>query len=91
MTDPIEEDSSRDRPTSPEEDSITTVPSAPNETLAALVNGTAFLTPDKTERKHDDSPEQLRRRSSLSIMQTLINTSHLLSTNDARKRYEFNL
>ena len=87
MTDSIEENSSTDRSAvTVEEASITTEDATPNRTIAALANGAALLAADKIDQVRDDSPERLRRRSSMSIVQALVNTSHLLSTNDARKR-----
>ena len=91
MADQIEPNSPRDRPSSPEEPEITTITtttaeSVSNETIAALINGAQIVDVDKDEKARDDGPQRSRRRSSVSIIQALVNTSHLLTTNDARKR-----
>jgi len=87
MTDNTQQSSPRGRRTSIDEQiTVTSIESTTNETLTALVNGTPLLDSNTINNSGDDSPERLRRRSSVSIIQTLVNTSHILTTNNARKR-----
>jgi hypothetical protein len=58
-----------------------------NDTLTALINGNPLHDSNTKTSSKDDIPQRSRRRSSLSIIQALVNTSHLLTTHDARKRY----
>jgi hypothetical protein len=85
MTDQIGQESSRDRSSS-SEDPVTNTDSVANETIATLINNNPMLDANKINNSRDDSPERLRRRSSVSIIQALVSSSHLLTTNDARKR-----
>jgi hypothetical protein len=85
MTDHAEQNSLRLQPTSSEEPE-TSVESTNNEAIATLVNGIPLFDPNTINNSRDDSPQPVRRRSSVSIIQALVNTSHLLTTNDARKR-----
>lgn len=86
MTDShIEEDPSTDHATS-NDVQVTSAELTSNETIAALINGASLFDPDTVNNTQDNSPPRSRRRSSVSIIQALVNTSHLLSTNDARKR-----
>ena len=57
-----------------------------NDTITALVNANPLRDSSANETVKDASPPPTRRRSSVSILQALVNTSHLLTTNDARKR-----
>jgi hypothetical protein len=85
MTDPTEEESSRSH--SPSKIQPTTsIESNGSEAIAALINGAPILDSNMINNSRDDSPPRTRRRSSVSIIQALVNTSHLLTTNDARKR-----
>jgi hypothetical protein len=87
MTDNTEQSSPRGRPTSNDEQiTVTSIESTTNETITALVNGNPLFDSNTINNSRDDSPERLRRRSSVSIIQALVNTSHILTTNDARKR-----
>lgn len=90
MTDHIEEKSSRSQLDSIDEPITSTTELTSNETIAALINGAPLFDPDTvnttTTTTQDDSPPHTRRRSSVSIIQALVNSSHLLTTNDARKR-----
>ena len=59
-----------------------------NETITALITSAGLFNQNVVDESETQSQEQTtRRRSSVSILQALVNTSHLLSTNDARKRY----
>jgi len=58
-----------------------------NDTITALINGNPLYDSNTIKISKDDIPQRSRRRSSLSIIQALVNTSHLLTTHDARKRY----
>ncbi|CAF0946703.1 unnamed protein product [Rotaria sp. Silwood1] len=84
MTDGTEEHNTRDRKPS---FSLTTVPeeSEINSTIGALVITTPLVEPKAAVDPTNSSQYRPRRRSSISILQTLAQ-SHLLSTNDARKR-----
>jgi hypothetical protein len=87
MTDNTEQSSPRGRPTSNDEQiTVTSIESTTNETITALVNGNPLFDSNTINNSRDDNPERLRRRSSVSIIQALVNTSHILTTNDARKR-----
>jgi hypothetical protein len=86
MTDENESKSSRGRSSSSEEPVTITTDSVTNDTIASLINNNPSLDVNKINNSRDDSPEPLRRRSSVSIIQALVSSSHLLTTNDARKR-----
>jgi hypothetical protein len=85
MTDHTEQDSSRSFSPSKLEPTISTGLDT-SETIAALINGAPIFDPNTINNARDDSEQRTHRRSSTSIIQALVNTSHLLSTNDARKR-----
>ena len=85
MTDPTEEESSRG-PSPSKIQPTTSIESNNSEAIAALINGAPILDSNTINNSRDDSPPRTRRRSSISIIQALVNTSHLLTTNDARKR-----
>lgn len=78
---------------SPSQDEpATSVVSANADTITALLPAIPVFESKAIRESKDDSPERVtRRRSSVSIIQALVNTSHLLSTNDARRRYWFDL
>jgi len=87
MTDNTKQSSPRGRPTSSDEQiTVTSIESTTNETVTALVNVTPLCDPNTIDNSQDDTTELSRRRSSVSIIQALVNTSHILTTNDARKR-----
>lgn len=66
----------------------TPIESNGNETISALVTSTGLFDQNVADESETQSQERTtRRRSSVSILQALVNTSHLLSTNDARRRY----
>ncbi|CAF3819836.1 unnamed protein product [Rotaria sordida] len=67
-------------------DPVTSTESTVNDTIAALINSTPLVDSNTLHTSRDNSPQTLRRRSSVSIIQALANTRHLLTTNDARKR-----
>jgi hypothetical protein len=85
MTDQTEQTSPRGRPTSSDEPETSTESNS-NETISVLINGASLVDSNTNNNSRDDSPPRSRRRSSVSILQALVNTSHLLTTNDARKR-----
>jgi hypothetical protein len=86
MTDENELKLSKGRSSSSEEPVTTTTDSVTNDTIASLINNNSALDINKINNSRDDNPEPLRRRSSVSIIQALVSSSHLLTTNDARKR-----
>ena len=57
-----------------------------NEAIAALVANLPCLDPDKMEVPEKEDPVLMRRRSSVSIIQAITNSAHLLTTKDARRR-----
>lgn len=65
---------------------ITLVEPASGETIAALVEASPLIDSSTITNSRDNSPPSTRRRSSVSIIQALANTRHLLTTHDARKR-----
>lgn len=86
MTDEIEENRSFSRrnsiippPTILEESNNST-------TISTLVNSTPLVDPNVTPLTPNIAPPRQRRRSSFSIVQTLIGSNALLSTTDVRKR-----
>jgi hypothetical protein len=66
---------------------VASIESDGNDTITALVNSNPLYDSNTRKSSKDDIPQRSRRRSSLSIIQALVNTSHLLTTHDARKRY----
>jgi len=87
MTDHNGQNSPRGRPNSIDEPiTVTSIESTANETVAALVNVTPLCDPNTIDNSQDDTTELSRRRSSVSIIQSLVYTSHILTTNEARKR-----
>lgn len=85
MTDDSEEfPTTQRRPSSvPPLPSVAEEQSAP--TIAALINAIPVLEPT-TPSATDTPSTRSRRRSSVSILQTLVASSMLLPTHDARKR-----
>lgn len=59
--------------------------SSSNSTIAALVSSTPIVEPD-TPVTLNTPNSRPRRRSSFSVIQSLITSNGLLPTNDARKR-----
>lgn len=57
-----------------------------HEAIAALITSLPYVDPEKIENPENIEPMQMRRRSSVSIIQAITNTGHLLTTKDARKR-----
>ncbi|CAF2312683.1 unnamed protein product [Rotaria sp. Silwood2] len=85
MTDLTERKSPTSESTSSAEPAAS-IESTANETISALINSTPLADSNTIHNSRDNSPPTLRRRSSVSIIQALANTRHLLTTNDARKR-----
>ncbi len=54
-------------------------------TIASLINSNPLVDPEIAAPTNINTPLS-RRRSSVSILQALVTSSHLLATNDARKR-----
>lgn len=87
MADHNDQSSSRSRRTSTTTEPLTSMETTTNPTITLLMNGNPLHDSNTINIPKDDSQQQrTRRRSSLSIIQALVNTSHLLSTHDARKR-----
>lgn len=86
MTDVTDETKPQDRQTSfAQQPTILEEPSSIS-TISALVNSTPLLDPTTANVSANNIIPRTRRRSSVSILQALVGTSHLLATNDARKR-----
>jgi hypothetical protein len=87
MTDDIEETKPRSRRSS-------SVPPPPileeqnsTSTISELYHSNPLIDPDAaTVASRNSNTPRTRRRSSISILQALVSSSHLLPTNDARKR-----
>ncbi|CAF0909926.1 unnamed protein product [Adineta ricciae] len=76
-------------PTTPEssvDDPGTITEIQTNDTLTALMNSNPLYETHLQDTSTDENQPRPRRRSSVSVIQALVNTSHLLSTNDARRR-----
>lgn len=57
-----------------------------NGAIAALVTKTPCVDPEKIESDDREDSQRTRRRSSVSIIQAIASTGHLLTTKEARKR-----
>jgi hypothetical protein len=57
-------------------------------TITALINSNPLVDPDiaAAAAPTNITTPRTRRRSSISILQSIVNSNHLLPTNDARKR-----
>ncbi|CAF0974246.1 unnamed protein product [Adineta steineri] len=86
MTNHTESSSPKSRRGSLTEPVSTSTEQTTNDTIASLLNGHPLHQSNSNDNTRNASPQRPRRRSSVSIIQALVNTSHLLSTNDARKR-----
>jgi hypothetical protein len=85
MTDNTEQKSPSSSETSNVEQ-IQPTESTTSDTITALINAAPVLNSNTIDNSGNDSAQNSRRRSSGSILQALLNTSHLLTINDARKR-----
>jgi hypothetical protein len=65
---------------------VTSTKSNNNETIASLIGAVPIIDSNTVDKPRDDSPSRPLSRSSISVIQALVNTSHLLTTHDARKR-----
>ena len=66
-----------------------TIPEEPSNSsaISALIHSTPIIDPDVVPNPPTGSTSsRTRRRSSVSIIQALVASSHLLATHDARKR-----
>ena len=86
MTDDTEEHHSRSRRSSSVPRLSSPISEEPNSTIAALVNSNVLAESITTIASTNESSTRNRRRSSMSILQALVTSSHLLPTHDARKR-----
>ena len=57
-----------------------------SEAIIALVSNLPCLDPEKMEPPEKEASVLMRRRSSVSIIQAITNSAHLLTTKDARRR-----
>ena len=76
-------------PTSPEssvDDPGITIAAQKDDSLTTLINSNPLYETNLQDTSTNENQQRPRRRSSVSIIQALVNTSHLLSTNDARRR-----
>lgn len=86
MTEPEVEKSDESRSSSTSEDRTTSVEPTTADTITALVHTVPTIELNNIPHAKDNTSPDVRRRSSVSIIQALANTKHLLTTNDARKR-----
>jgi hypothetical protein len=61
-------------------------PSSGTSTISALVNSTPLADPAAANGLPNGSSYRPRRRSSVSILQALVNSSHSIATKDVRSR-----
>ncbi|CAM4756399.1 unnamed protein product [Rotaria magnacalcarata] len=86
MSEPIEEKSDESSSSFNVGPTILIEPTTTTESISDLINGSSLVDSNTIHHSRESSPQTVRRRSSVSIIQALANTRHLLSTNDARKR-----
>jgi len=82
MTDEEEEHKSRSPRSSSLPPPLSSITDESNSTIGTLINTNPLPELNTTT----DNSARNRRRSSVSILQALVTSSHLLATNDARRR-----